>query len=785
MFEGQSRKRGHSPDEQDSKTGSNNFQNLQQQRPNPRFAKRPRGDNYRDKFVPPTIEEKILQLGRLDIENHQIGVVAASIKPAQDDNETEGAAKIVETICKCIVSYPTRSPQYATLIGLISLKNYPIGCQVTNALHASYSVYLEAQKWNEALTIIKTLSCLVNNNVIKGQSILEQFQALFEAANQEGYPQARSDYLIYTILSSLSYVAPSIEKEEGFETLFDNINTYLGKRVKTHMNSIRPWQSSSTLLMDYLDSLRVQIQNFKANNWTDSFTSKPHTEKDWKDSLFRSLVPQTYSVVTLPSHSQNHFYPQPTIIFRLFSDDTMDGSKPILGSDKIERFNIQNFIKDIISEYHTSPRICAWQLARMQNVGKYAVKHMIIENILGELFSLPKPEHHEIVYFSILRELIRVYPNTIEGSDTHNGLKMDVVLVKAIEILFDNLDTMNVTVFDRYVRWFTFHLNETAFIFPWKRWSDNLEKAESTRKVIFVQEVLSRSMRFSYHKKMLTLIESLDKYLAPEPAISYKPIFAYHPNAEELAATIKKLIVEKADLKTFNEILNLEIESCEKSEGYESKTETNEEKLVKLDIFTSIILTLASKSLTHLSSAIGKYKTVFKALVKVDGGYLQLLRTTRSVLETHDHLLVILIDKFLKAEFLIDDAVISWILSDDMKSTFKTCLPFELLFNILSRQITKYKSSVNVKKETPEDQEEMEVESGDPLRDIFVSLFQKLSYIVASCDEDVKQWIYGRMQQIYYTHFEDTKFYVDDLRRAIQDKLSADEIVTLLPQLCQ
>lgn len=818
-----SAKRAHSPDGAD-----NSFRgppSFHRGGPPHHFHKRHRGEQHNQ---PQTIDDKIARLGETGSRTFDIGILAKEIDAnlMNKVGEEERIKNITSKICRCIVSFPSRVSTYATLIGLISVKHYNVSCQIINTLHASYPVYLEAQKWQEALTIIHLLSSLVNCKVIRPSALLSQFELLLEITLEDNIPQTRSDYYVYTVLSSLPLVAQELSQQteqNNFEQMLNTIETYLTKRDKSHLNSLRVWTSDdSTVQMDYLDSLWVQTKNFRANNWEESFLLRPYNEKEYKDIMASSLIPQNSPTIQIPAHYSHYQYPSPRIVLRLFEDDVVEGQRSIPGSDKIERFCVENHIRYLIDEIPNNTRDCARHISHIYRFDQLPMKHILIETLLGELLTLPKPKYGDILYHALLYELTKIF----QSSQNPDEIKWnyDFILNEAVMVLYRNLNTMNITCYGRFIEWFSFHLNNTEYLFPWQSWSDATSKESHFLRQSFVREILDRCVRFSFHKKISTMVSGvLDDLMPAEVKVEKRPVFADNPKLPDMEATIDKLITERADAKTICETLNILIDGVELSPDFVLKDEKLGEKLMKIDVFTALILSKASKSLTHLSSAIGKYKNVFKALTQIDGGQAQLLNTIQNCLILHPQLHVILVDKLLKADLIEAREVCNWIFSDSTKTQIFRSFTWELLNNTIHRKICVIYRLTKEKQE--KEQERTVVEEGktdeeggnggdagdagdagdvemksEPIvsiddkiseatkacQDLILSVFERFASAIQENTQpgtDRKErfeMIFGQMQRVYYAHYEITQKCHDDLMMRLQGVPSVETIIVNL-----
>ncbi|TPP66923.1 Nuclear cap-binding protein subunit 1-A [Fasciola gigantica] len=410
--------------------------------------------------------------------------------------------KILRSLNKCVKYIPERMLIYATMLGLINVKNRAFVNQFIEMLHRELKDSIKSAAFEDAKYLILFLSASINCNIVTPSSILGLYENLAEVTLDAGRSsQSRTDWYTYVILYSLPYSAHMLSAHDAstLNDILGTIDVYMTKRQKTHVPLLRVLESDD-----------------------------PHPQEETDAGQPHHLPP-----ITPPEYDTEVVYPVPRVIFRMFDytdvidqdDDNVvtaaDGSpkpkeSPVLpGAHTIERFLIDEQLSILMNNLNFNRVLCAQAMLGLRTRARVALDYMIIEAVFAGMFNLPTPpvRHGNLLFYgSLLIQLCQEATNT-----------MPLVLAQATEVLYERLNTMKPVCIGRMIEWFSYHLSNYQFQWSWREWSSAIEEDPMSPHRRLITETFARLIRFSYFENVKRLLpKPFYPLLPPQPIVVNK-----------------------------------------------------------------------------------------------------------------------------------------------------------------------------------------------------------------------------------------------------------------------
>jgi nuclear cap-binding protein subunit 1 len=360
---------------------------------------------------------------------------------------------------------------------------------------------------------------------------------------------------------------------------------------------------------------------------------------------------------------------------------------------------------------------------------------------------------------------------------------------------------MNVSCFERFVSWVSYHLSNFQFRWSWEDWEECLKGSIDLPKPKFIQEVLHKCLRLSYHQRIVDIMPAqFEALIPPKPEPLYK--FATAADGEggglpgiqvaaQLTVGLKNKCTAEEALTIVKDVPNpLQEEEIEPSHNP-----------LKIDVFVQTVFNLASKSFSHAFAAIAKFHYVFKTLAETEEAQICVLRSLYELWKNHPQMLVVLIDKLLKTQIVECFAVANWVFSKDMSVHFTRIYVWEILHltirkmikhvDKLQQEVTQTRAKLNKVTDggsSPEQEDSKDPATEEMLermeekleaaqtdqKNLFLIIFQRFIMLLTEHivrregeGQDYKtewyQWTISRLQQVFMMHHEHVFKYIGTL----------------------
>ena len=255
----------------------------------------------------------------------------------------------------------------------------------------------------------------------------------------------------------------------------------------------------------------------------------------------------------------------------------------------MDRIVISEIIVDILNNMADHPTVTAKLLFGLPLGPCDDYKTIIFETIISEMFRLPNSAQLQLYYVHVI---VASFQSQIK--------ELPPLMGKAVHNIFEHLDELDSECRNRFVKWFSIHLSNFSYSWPWKNWNDNANLSDDHFKIWFFKNAISECMLLSFRDRLAkTLPENFLKFLPDAPVFQFR--YSQHETAEELKSAAHELTT----------LLSSDFQPASMQEWIDLKSKTIPTDSL-IDITIQSILCVTSTSITQSLVYLERYKEILR-----------------------------------------------------------------------------------------------------------------------------------------------------------------------------
>lgn len=600
-----------------------------------------------------------------------------------DHSQTE----ILEFLLTCAEQLPHKIPFYGTLIGLINLENEDFVKRLVEQTRSKFQDALDTGNCNGVRILMRLMTVMMCSKALQPNSLVDVFEIFLSSAattvdEEKGNPlwQPCADFYITCILSCLPWGGAELVEQvpEDIERVMVGIEAYLSIRKHTSDTGLSFFENDDEIERDlnnkdFLEDLWDRIQVLSSNGW--KVESVPRTHLSFEAQLVtgKSHAFGTVSCSNLPNspyvpsgvsfgkekHEAELKYPQRIRRLNIFPSSKMEDLQPI------DRFVVEEYLLDVLLYFNGSRKECASFMVGLPVSFRY--EYLMAETIFSQLLMLPQPPFKPAYYTLVIIDLCKALPGAFPA-----------VVAGAVRALFEKIADLDMECRTRLILWFSHHLSNFQFIWPWEEWAYVLDLPRWAPQRVFVQEVLEREVRLSYWDKVKQSIENapgLEELLPPKggPNFNLGAEDGKENNEHLLSGQLNDMVKGKVPVR---EIISWIDESVFSNNSLE----------VTLRVVVQTLLNIGSKSFTHLITVLERYGQVISKICPDEDKQIMLIAEVSSFWKSNTQMTAIAIDRMMSYRLVSNLAIVRWVFSEENVEQFHTTdRPWEVLRNAVSK----------------------------------------------------------------------------------------------------
>ncbi|CAI8613473.1 unnamed protein product [Vicia faba] len=617
-----------------------------------------------------------------DFKDH-IETCFGALRRELEHSETE----ILEFLLTCSEQLPHKIPFYGTLIGLINLESEDFVKRLVEKTHSKFQEALDTGDCNGIRILTRLMTVMMCSNALQPNSLVAVFETFLSSAattvdEEKGNPlwQPCADFYITCILSCLPWGGAELVEQvpEGIETVMVGIEAYLSIRKHTSETGLSFFENDDEIERDlnnkdFLEDLWDRIQVLSSNGWKVESVPRPHLSFEAQLVAGKSHEFGTISCSNLPNppsvpsgvsfgkekHEAELKYPQRIRRLNIFPSSKMEDLQPI------DRFVVEEYLLDVLLYFNGSRKECASFMVGLPVTFRY--EYLMAETIFSQLLMLPQPPFKPVYYTLVIIDLCKALPGAFPA-----------VVAGAVRALFEKIADLDMECRTRLILWFSHHLSNFQFIWPWEEWAHVLDLPRWAPQRVFVQEVLEREVRLSYWDKVKQSIENapgLEELLPPKggPNFNLGAEDGKENNEPLLSGNLNDMVKGKAAVR---EIISWIDESVSSNNSLE----------VTLRVVIQTLLNIGSKSFTHLITVLERYGQVIAKICPDEDKQIMLIAEVSSFWKSNTQMTAIAIDRMMGYRLISNLAIVRWVFSEENVEQFHLSdRPWEVLRNAVSK----------------------------------------------------------------------------------------------------
>ncbi|KAI8927873.1 armadillo-type protein [Entophlyctis helioformis] len=591
----------------------------------------------------------------------------------------------------CLTQLPTKSGVFATLTGLLNVRNAEIAKAIVDHATSILNQALQQSHLRTVKLVFRFFAECVSANVILPLQLMDLLDTLLSVTLEPDVRQERSDAFVFIVLATLPWAAAQLRERapEHLERIITGMSSYFAIRksresitgLATAMDAMTMYRSTSDdpyRQVDKLELLWTQVQGMRATNWDARILVRPHElfETTLSQGLQHELPP-----VSVPSSLTSvKFNYQPKVW--IFDDSLLSGERQVghlPQTTDIARFILDDVATDIVRVFQLNHTEATALLLRLDTHfdldyladNGYIVNETVIEVIFAELLRLPKSQERFVYYATLIIDLCKERRDTVPS-----------ILGRCIRTLFSRLDSpaglgygMDVEGIRRLSDWFAQHLSNFGYVWKWTEWEHVLEADPNSAQFVFVRETLERCIRLSYWDRIKGVIpEVFEKHEGIFPAAP--PSFSFKYESAEtagddglfrLVAPLSKAITQRADAEHVEDLLaklqqyvagqTIDIDG----EPMTIDMASAEPETIAREALMQCIMLQGSKSFSHILNVMERYLPLLQKWNATSEARIHTIQIAADFWANNSQFIEIILDKLTNYRIVDPKSILNWI----------------------------------------------------------------------------------------------------------------------------